>query len=156
MNNPNIDWEAVEADPIVPSATDVPVVPSADEVPVVPSADEVPVVESADEGPVAEGPDNLEALQDYHKYHQGEYQHDSGDQPEPPKPATMEGREAVTAPRRWGRAEVLAAAMAVLVLAVCVTVAILTAAWAVVAALGVLTLGVVAWLVVRRADKDSP
>jgi hypothetical protein len=71
VSNPDIDWEAVETDSVVPSATDVPVVPSADEVPVVPSADEVPVVESADEGPVAEGPDNLEALQDYRKYQQG-------------------------------------------------------------------------------------
>ncbi len=62
MSNPDIDWEAVETDSVVPSATDVPVVPS---------ADEVPVVESADEGPVAEGPDNLEALQDYRKYQQG-------------------------------------------------------------------------------------
>ena len=62
MSNPDIDWEAVETDSVVPSATDVPVVPS---------ADEVPVVESADEGPVAERPDNLEALQDYRKYQQG-------------------------------------------------------------------------------------
>ena len=51
---PNLILKAVESDPIVPSATDV------------------PVVESANEGPpVAEGPDNLEALQDYHKYNQG-------------------------------------------------------------------------------------
>jgi len=84
----------------------------------------------------------------------GEYQRASGDQPEPPEPATMEGREAVTAPRRWGRSEVVGAAMAVLVLAVFMTVAILAAAWAVVAALGVLTLGMVAWLAVRRAGKE--